>query len=261
MGSDPQDAAQRSHDVLRLSVSRAAQDDIRTDVRRETHRRNDAVGMNIARLVDHTNIRPDAARVDIERLCDEAAEYGLWSVAIMGAWIPLVRRRLEGSGVRIVTGPGAMYGGTTEEKVFGARRVIQLGADEVDMVINVGALKSGELALVRDEIAAVVEACKETRPGTIVKAILECCYLRDDEKVVAAKLAEEAGVDFVKTSTGLGPSGATAADVRLLRSAVSAKVKVKAAGGIKTQEQAMAMIEAGAERIGSSCGVQIVRGY
>ena len=217
-------------------------------------------GMNIAKLIDHTNIRPDATRKDIERLCDEAVKYGFYAVAVKPIWVPLAVDRLKGTGVKVVSGPGASWMGTPEEKVFGARQLVEMGADEVDMTINIGALKSGELELVKRDIAGVVRASKEANPERIVKVILECCYLSDGEKVTAAKLAEEAGADFVKTSTGVGPSGATVEDVRLLRSVLSPKVKVKAAGGIKSREQALAMVEAGAERVGTSHGVEIVKG-
>jgi len=221
--------------------------------------RTHVIQMQLAKYIESTNVEPNATREDIERLCDEAVKYGFYAVCVLPTWVPLAVKRLKGTGVKVVTGPIAFFGGTPEMKAFGARHVVEMGADAVDMLINLGALKSGDLDLAKRDMAAVVEAAKGVNPSVEVKVIIECCYLSDEEKVTAARLAEETGIDLVKTSTGRGPWGAKVEDVRLLRSVLSPRVKVKAAGGIRTREQALAMIEAGAERIGTSTAVEIVK--
>ena len=215
--------------------------------------------MQLVKYIEQTNIKPNATREDIFNICEEAIRYRFFAVAVMPTWVSFVTDRLEGTDVRVAVGIGVPYGADTPEtKVFAARQAMEFGADAVDMVMNIGAFKSGDLGIVKTDIISVVEAVKDMKPLAEVKVIIECCYLDREEKILAAKLVEECGADIVKTSTGMGPSGATIDDVRLLRNAVSPSVKVKAAGGIRTRQQALAMIKAGAERIGTSCGVKIV---
>ena len=212
----------------------------------------------IARLIDHTLLKPDATRAQIERLCQEAREHGFATVCINPCWVRLCADLLRGSETRVCTVAGFPLGATPPEvKAYEAARVVADGACEVDMVINVGALKSGDYRLVERDIAGVVGACRTA--AAVVKVIIEAALLDDDEKVKACVLAQAAGADFVKTSTGFGPGGATAADVALMRRVVGPTMGVKAAGGVKDLKAAQAMIEAGADRIGASVGVKIVQ--
>jgi deoxyribose-phosphate aldolase len=212
----------------------------------------------IARLIDHTLLKPDATRAQIERLCQEAREHGFATVCINPCWVRLCAELLRGSETRVCTVAGFPLGATPPEvKAYEAARVVADGACEVDMVINVGALKSGDYRLVERDIAGVVGACHPA--AAVVKVIIEAALLDDDEKVRACVLAQAAGADFVKTSTGFGPGGATAADVALMRRVVGPTMGVKAAGGVKDLKAAQAMIEAGADRIGASVGVKIVQ--
>ncbi len=212
----------------------------------------------IARLIDHTLLKPDATREQIEQLCREAREHGFATVCVNPVWVHLCSDLLHGCGTRVCTVAGFPLGATPPEvKAYEAARAVADGACEVDMVINVGALKSADYRLVEHDIAAVVATC---RPGgVIVKVIIEAALLSDDEKVRACVLAQAAGADFVKTSTGFGPGGATAADVALMRRVVGPTLGVKAAGGVRDLKAAQAMIEAGADRIGASVGVKIVQ--
>jgi deoxyribose-phosphate aldolase len=213
---------------------------------------------DIARLIDHTLLKPEATRAELEALCQEAREHGFATVCVNPSWVPLCEERLRGSTTRVCTVVGFPLGATLAEvKAFEAARVVALGACEVDMVLNVGALKSADYRLVERDIAGVVEASH--RGGALVKVILETALLDDDEKVRACVLARAAGADFVKTSTGFGPGGATAADVALMRRVVGPEMGVKAAGGVRDLESAKAMIAAGADRIGASVGVKIVQ--
>lgn len=217
------------------------------------------MGKDLAGYIDHTLLKASAVRSEIAKLCDEALAYGFASVCINPVWVRECARRLRGSAVHVCTVVGFPLGANTSDvKAFEARRAIFDGAREIDMVINVGALKSGEDDFVRNDVEGVVRVSHEQ--GAIVKVILENAYLNDDEKIRACKLCKEVGADFVKTSTGFGPGGATAADVALMRRVVGEKIGVKAAGGIKDSEQTRRMIEAGATRIGASAGVKIVRG-
>jgi deoxyribose-phosphate aldolase len=212
----------------------------------------------IARKIDHTLLKPDATRQQIETLCAEAREHGFATVCVNPAWVPLCARLLRGSETGVCTVVGFPLGATLPEvKAYEAARVVEAGACEVDMVLNVGALKSADYRLVERDIAAVVAAA---RPGgALVKVILETALLTDDEKVKACVLARAACADFVKTSTGFGPGGATAEDVALMRHVVGPEMGVKAAGGVRDLKSARAMIEAGADRIGASVGVKIVQ--
>lgn len=217
------------------------------------------VPRDLARYIDHTLLKPDATAEEIDRLCDEAREHGFAAVCVNPTWVRRCSERLRGTGVRVASVVGFPFGaGTTEVKALEARRAIRDGAREIDMVINVGALKSGGHDVVRRDIEKVADACREA--GALSKVIIEAALLTDEEKVVASRLAQLAKADFVKTSTGFGPGGATVHDVLLMRETVGPKLGVKAAGGIRSAEDAREMIAAGATRIGASASVQIVTG-
>ena len=212
----------------------------------------------VAAMIDHTLLRPDATRQEIETLCREAQEYGFASVCVNATWVATCARLLEGSRVKVCAVVGFPLGATTADtKQFETRRAIFDGAREIDMVINVGALRSGDLQGVERDIEAVTGPCRES--GAVSKVIVEAALLSDDEKIAACVLAKEAGADFVKTSTGFGPGGATVHDVALMRRVVGGEMGVKAAGGVKDLEGLQAMVAAGATRIGSSAGVRIVQ--
>jgi len=230
----------------------------------------------LAGMIDHTLLKPQATVRDILALCEEAKENGFISVCINPAYVPLAGSNLDGSGVRVCTVVGFPLGATTTAtKAAEAAEAVRSGADEIDMVMNIGALKGDRDDLVEKDIRAVVEAAREAyakravsmaRPvqagaRVIVKVIIEACYLTDEEKVRACQAAVRAGADFVKTSTGFGSGGATVEDVRLMRRTVGPSVGVKAAGGVRTLRDAEAMIEAGANRIGASAGVAILREF
>lgn len=211
----------------------------------------------IARLIDHTLLKPEAAHGDIVKLCAEARQYGFASVCVNPYWVPLAAKELAGSEVKVCTVAGFPLGATTSTaKVAEAVEAVRNGAREIDMVINVGALRSGDNDAVRADIEAVVKACHDAR--AIVKVILETALLTDGQKATACALVKAAGADFVKTSTGFGPGGATARDVALMRQVVGPGMGVKAAGGIRTFEDLKKMTEAGATRIGASASVKIV---
>jgi deoxyribose-phosphate aldolase len=217
------------------------------------------VPSGLAGYIDHTVLRADTTPDRIDTLCDEAMEYGFAAVCINPVWVRRAARRLRGSGVEVASVVGFPLGANVPEiKAMEARRAIRDGAREIDMVINVGALKGGDHELVRRDIAGVSDACREV--GALNKVIIEACYLSDEEKVVACRLAQLAHADFVKTSTGFGSGGATVFDVALMRETVGQKMGVKAAGGIGTANDARAMISAGANRIGASAGIRIISG-
>ena len=212
----------------------------------------------LASMIDHTLLKPDATRQNIEELCREAAQFRFATVCVNPAWVALCARLLAGSGVGVCSVVGFPLGATTADvKRYETQRAIFDGAREIDMVINVGALKSGDLHIVERDIAAVVAPCREC--GVLSKVIIEAALLTDDEKVTACTLAKAARADYVKTSTGFGPGGATAADVALMRRVVGAEMGVKAAGGVRDIESVNAMIAAGATRVGASAGVKIVQ--
>jgi len=214
----------------------------------------------ISRYIEHTLLRPDATRDDIMRLCAEAAHLGIFAVCVSPCWVREAVSFLRGTEVKVVTTCGFPLGsGHTSVKVAEAVTSIRVGAAEIDMVINVGAFKSGLHRSVREDIAAVADAC-HGRSG-LLKVIVETGYLTDAEKEQACALAVEGGADFVKTSTGFGPGGATVGDVRLLRRIAPQSVGVKAAGGIRDLATALAMIEAGASRIGTSSGAAVVKEF
>ena len=217
------------------------------------------VPVDLARYIDHTLLRPDATASEIDELCEEAREYNFASVCINPTWVRRAATVLRGTGVVTCTVIGFPLGATTTAiKAMEARRALREGAREVDMVLNIGALKSGDFELVREDIAQVSEAAHEV--GGLCKVILETALLTDEEKVVASSLAKEAKADFVKTSTGFGSGGATVYDVALMRETVGPDMGVKASGGVRTLEDVEDMIAAGASRIGASAGVQIVGG-
>jgi len=217
------------------------------------------VPSDLAGFIDHTLLKPDATAAEIDRMCAEAIEYGFASVCVNPVWARRVADALKGSGVVACCVVGFPFGATMPEiKAMEARRAIRDGAREIDMVVNIGALKSGDFDLVRKDVAGVAEACREA--GALCKVILETAMLTDEEKVIASRIAMEAKADFVKTSTGYGGGGATVYDVALMREAVGPKMGVKASGGIRSADDAKQMIAAGATRIGASAGIQIVTG-
>lgn len=212
----------------------------------------------VARHIDHTLLKPDATRDEILRICEEGVRYGFASVCINPIWVREAACALRGSGVKVCTVIGFPLGANSPDtKAYEARRSIFDGASELDMVINVGALKSGDNDLVSRDIRGVVEIAHES--GFICKVIIETALLTDDEKVSACLIAKEAGADFVKTSTGFAKGGATVADVALMRRVVGGQMGVKASGGVKDLKQAQEMIHAGATRIGASVGVKIIQ--
>jgi deoxyribose-phosphate aldolase len=211
----------------------------------------------IAALIDHTILKPEATRTDVAKVCREAREYNFASVCVNPYWVPLVKAELTGSPVKVCTVVGFPLGATsTEAKVAETAAALRAGAREIDMVINVGALRSGEHEAVKADIQEVVRVSHAA--GAIVKVILETALLDDNQKAVACTLCKLAGADFVKTSTGFGPSGATAHDVALMRQVVGPSMGVKASGGIRTLDDFRAMTAAGASRIGASASVKIV---
>lgn len=211
----------------------------------------------LARMIDHTFLKPTGSGDEVERLCAEAIEYGFAMVAINPADVETCSARLRGTGVGVGAAVGFPLGqNTSRVKLFETLDAIERGATEIDMVINVRALQEGRINVIRDEIGALASACRSS--GIISKVILENCYLTDSLKRTACNIAAEMHVDFVKTSTGFGPGGATIDDVRLMRESVGPNLGVKAAGGVFTLDSALAMIEAGATRIGTIAGVAIV---
>jgi deoxyribose-phosphate aldolase len=213
---------------------------------------------DVASMIDHTLLKADASRTEVEKLCREAAEYRFASVCVNPTWVATCARLLQGSAVKVCSVVGFPLGATTPDvKHYETRRALFDGAREIDMVINVGALKSGDLRVVERDIEAVTGPCREV--GAISKVIIEAALLSDDEKVTACTLAKAAAADYVKTSTGFGPGGATAADVALMRRVVGEEMGVKAAGGVKDLDALKAMVAAGATRIGASAGVRIVQ--
>lgn len=211
----------------------------------------------VARLIDHTLLRADATHAGIVRLCEEAAGSGFVAVCVNPAWVPLAVRRLAGTPVTVCTVAGFPLGAaTTEVKRVEALDAIASGAREIDVVMNIGALKSGDTALVAREFGVLAEVCHAA--GATLKTILEMALLNEEEKAAASKLAKDAGADYVKTSTGFGPGGATVADVALMRRVVGPAMGLKAAGGIRTLEALQAMVGAGATRIGTSSGLAIL---
>ena len=213
--------------------------------------------MKLNKYIDHTFLKQDATEQQIDRLLSEAREYDFVSVCVNPCWVSYAKTALVDTDVKVCTVVGFPLGATTSAvKAYETKEAIQNGADEIDMVINVGALKSGNADLVESDIRAVVEASGDK----LVKVIIETCLLTDEEKVLACQLAQKAGADFVKTSTGFSTGGATLPDVKLMRQTVGADMGVKAAGGARSYADAVAFVEAGATRIGTSSGVAILKG-
>jgi deoxyribose-phosphate aldolase len=212
----------------------------------------------IAGMIDHTLLKPDATRQNIEDLCREAAQFKFATVCVNPTWVATCARLLQGSGVGVCSVVGFPLGATTADvKGYETQRAIFDGAREIDTVINVGALKSGDLRTVERDIEAVVAPCRDCH--VLSKVIIEAALLTDDEKVTACTLVKAAGADYVKTSTGFGPGGATAADVALMRRVVGAEMGIKAAGGVRDLDSLKQMVAAGATRVGASAGVKIVQ--
>jgi len=211
----------------------------------------------LAKMIDHTLLKAASTREEVMRLCDEGKRLGFAAVVVNPTYVSLASRLMKGTGVKVDTVVGFPLGANTPEvKAYEAWNCLVNGADELDMVMNVGALKSGNLDLLKKDIEGVVRVAKARR--ALTKVILETCYLSREEKVNACLVVLESGADFVKTSTGFGAHGATVDDVKLLKELVSNKIGVKASGGIRTYQEALSMIEAGATRLGSSSGVQIL---
>ncbi|MDI6855321.1 MAG: deoxyribose-phosphate aldolase [Candidatus Thermoplasmatota archaeon] len=211
----------------------------------------------LARMIDHTNLKPFATSEDIKKLCSEAKKYDFATVCVNPYWVSLVSELLLGTDIKVCTVVGFPLGANTlEVKLFEAKDACRNGSQEIDVVMNIGALKDKNYELVKREIFKIAEEVGKVP----VKVIIECCYLSEEEKVKACELAKEAGARFVKTSTGFGVSGANVEDVALIRRVVGENFGIKAAGGIKTAEQALKLIEAGATRIGASASVEIIEG-
>lgn len=214
---------------------------------------------DLAGMIDHTLLKPDGTVAEIETLCSEAKKYGFASVCINPSYVPLCAKLLKGTEVKVCTVIGFPLGATsTASKAFETEQAIRDGAQEVDMVMNVGMLKSGEYEYVENDIFAVVSTAKRYR--MLSKVIIETGFLTDEEKIKACVLAKRAGADFVKTSTGFGKGGATVGDISLMRRVVGSAMGVKASGGVRSREDALAMVASGADRIGASASVKIVSG-
>lgn len=213
--------------------------------------------MNVAKYIDHTVLKAVATVDDIKKLCSEAKEYGFYSVCVNGAYVSLCKSELQNTDVKIASVVGFPLG-TMEisSKVYESKKAIQDGANEIDMVINVGMLKSKEYSYVEEEIRQIKQAIGDN----VLKVIIETRYLTEEEKKIACELSLKAGADFVKTSTGFGTGGATFEDVKLMKEVVSNKAQVKASGGVKDYETAVKYIELGATRLGTSSGIEIVKG-
>lgn len=211
--------------------------------------------MNLNSYIDHTLLKPTATPNDIEKLCNEAKTFKFYAVCVNGCYVSLAVANLKNSDVKIAAVVGFPLGAmSSESKIAEAKFCVSSGAHEIDMVLNIGLLKSGDSLAVEKEISAIKKAIGKT----VLKVIIETCYLTDKEKVSACNAALNAGADFVKTSTGFGPGGATLEDLQLMKEAVGEKVKIKASGGIKDRETALIYINAGAQRIGTSSGIAIV---
>lgn len=214
--------------------------------------------MDYAKMIDHTLLKTDAQKKDLDKLLLEAKKYNFMSVCVSPIWVKYAAEQLKDTNVKVCTVIGFPQGATpTEVKVFETKNAIENGATEVDMVIPVGVLKDKDYIAVENDIRAVVEAAKSK---ALTKVIIETCLLTDEEKIMACKLSKSAGADLVKTSTGFSTAGATVKDIRLMRETVGEQMGVKASGGVRSREDADAMIKAGATRIGTSNGVKIVEG-
>ena len=212
--------------------------------------------MNIARMIDHTILKPETSLAQVEKLCHEGKEYGFWSICVNPIWVKYCVKTLKESNVKVCSVSGFPLGANKKEaKVEEAEMCCEDGADEVDMVMNIGTLKSGDLRSVEEEIKSIRDVLGKDK---ILKVIIETCVLTDEEKITATKIIMNCGADFVKTSTGFNIKGATYEDFKLLKEVVKGKIKVKASGGIRDYLTALKMIQAGADRIGTSSGVKII---
>ena len=212
----------------------------------------------VSKMIDHTILKPNASKEDVKKICEEAIEHNFCSVCVNPVWVKYVSSLLKGSDVKVCSVIGFPLGASTSEiKRDEAKKAVDDGADEIDMVINIGYLKSKEIELFKKDIELVREATK----GKILKVIIETCLLTDEEKIEACKISKELKADFVKTSTGFSTGGAKVEDVKLMRSTVGSDMGVKASGGIKNYEDALKMIEAGANRIGTSSGIDIIKNF
>lgn len=213
---------------------------------------------DLAGYIDHTLLKPEANEAQVAALCDEAAKHRFFSVCVNSSWVEFCARKLGGTGVKVCAVVGFPLGAMdARAKSFEARTAVANGASEIDMVMNVGAMKARDLKTVREDMLAVRRAC---RKGITLKVIIETCLLTDEEKVLACQVAKDIGADFVKTSTGFNKGGATVEDIALMRRIVGPKMGVKASGGVRTYEDAVAMIRAGATRLGASSGIAIISG-
>jgi len=213
---------------------------------------------DLAAYIDHTLLKPEATEEQVAALCAEAVTHHFYSVCVNSNWAEYCARRLQGTGVKVCAVVGFPLGAMeSRSKGFETRTAVANGAQEIDMVMNIGAMKAKNLKLVREDMLAVRRAC---RPGILLKVIIEACLLTDEEKILACQIAKDIGADFVKTSTGFNKGGATVADVALMRRTVGPKMGVKAAGGVRSFEDALQMIQAGATRLGTSSGVLLVSG-
>jgi deoxyribose-phosphate aldolase len=216
------------------------------------------VPADVGRYIDHTLLKPEAEKSQVEKLCEEAAEFNFYSVCVNSFWVDLCARKLRGKDVKVCSVVGFPLGAMdSRSKAFETRDAIENGASEIDMVLNVGALKSGMTDVVEKDVRAVYRACRST---TVLKVIIETCLLTDDEKVLACQISKNAGADYVKTSTGFNKGGATAEDIALMRRVVGPQMGIKASGGVRTYDDAKLMIQSGATRIGASASVKIVGG-
>jgi len=213
---------------------------------------------DLPKYIDHTLLKPEATPEQIDALCDEAAKHKFWSVCVNSSWVSRCARKLGGTGVKVCAVVGFPLGAMdARTKGLEARAAIADGASEIDMVMNIGAMKAKDLKKVREDMLSVRRAC---RPGIVLKVILETCLLTDEEKVLACQIAQDIGADFVKTSTGFSKGGATTADIALMRRTVGPNMGVKASGGVKSFDDAVLMIRSGANRLGTSSGIAIVSG-
>lgn len=241
----------------RLDISIQVWFDLSNEIA-QTSTSESEIASRLPGMIDHTLLRPDAGSGEVERFCSDARKYGFYSVCVYSPFVGLCKELLKGSDVNISSVVGFPSGSfLSKVKAFEAREVVQQGADEIDMVINISALKENNLPLVYNDIRGVVQAVSE---DTIVKVILETGYYTDDEKIKGCLLAQTAGADFVKTSTGFGPSGASVEDVKLMRAVIGPDMGVKAAGGIRDAATAVSMVKAGASRIGTSASINIITG-
>jgi len=210
----------------------------------------------LEKYIDHTLLKPDATRDDIIKLCDEAKKYGFYSVCVNPYYVPLAKEELKDSDVKITTVIGFPLGANmTEVKVYEAKKAIEAGADEIDMVINIAALKNKEYSIIENEIVSILN---EIKGKAKLKVIIETCLLTEEEKIKMCEIALKTGVDFIKTSTGFSSGGATYEDVKLIKKVVGDKIGIKASGGIRTKEKAIKMIEEGATRLGTSSSLSII---